>query len=479
MRDLGTSFRSTQRAGTGVTRAYRHEWLLLGLIALTALTFYHDAGAQDTSRLALTQAVYADHSLRVDLWGRGSSDITIYDGHYYSDKAPGMSFLALPAYALLRGSGLVSAGDERAGVWQKRSALFILRLVTGGIAFLIAVFLVGRVAEALAEGTGAASATAFGLGTLMLPLAGTMFGHVTAATLAFAGFVTAWSGLRACSNLRMLVAGLLTGAAFIVEYQSAVIALVVLVYVLTRSAPSAVPFFGGALVSVAALGAYNSAAFDSPFHFSYGYVREEFADLQDAGLFGIGVPNADSMQIALFSSKGLLVQSPVLVLAAAGLVLAWRAGLRAEAVACGAVAAVLVMISAGYFDPMGGLSPGARFMVPALPFLTVGLPLTFRRWPVATLVTMEISVVAMFYRAGVWSHVDVREFDNVWGILGSNALRDTLGEDTDGRLATGLGVVLMAACALGAMAVSASSVLAARRAAEPPSSAAAGSPISG
>ena len=467
-----------QRAGTGVTRAYRHEWLVLGLIALTALTFYHDAGAQDTSRLALTQAVYADRSLRVDRWGRGSSDIAFYDGHYYSDKAPGMSFLALPAYALLRGSGLVSAADERAGVWQKRSALFILRLLTGGIAFLTAVFLVGRVAEALAGGTGAASATTFGLGTLMLPLAGTMFGHVTAATLAFAGFVTAWSGLRACSNPRMLVAGLLTGAAVIVEYQSAVIALVVLVYVLTRSVLRAAPFFGGALVSAVALGAYNGAAFDSPFHFSYGYVREEFAELQDAGLFGIGVPDIDGMQIAVFSSKGLLV-SPVLVLAAAGLVLAWCAGLRAEAVACSAVAAVLLVISAGYFDPMGGLSPGPRFVVPALPFLAVGLPLAFRRWPVVTLVTMEISVVAMFYRAGVWSHVDVQEFDNVWGILGSNALRDTLGEDADGRPATAFGVVLMAACALSAMAVSASSVLAAGRAPEPPQSAAAGSSIRG
>jgi hypothetical protein len=44
-----------------------------------------------------------------------------------------------------------------------------LRVLTGRLGFLAVVFLVGRVAESLAAGTGAATATAFGLGTLALP----------------------------------------------------------------------------------------------------------------------------------------------------------------------------------------------------------------------------------------------------------------------------------------------------------------------
>jgi hypothetical protein len=79
-----------------VTQPYRREWLVLALIGMTAFSFYHAAGAQDVSRLALTQPMSADGSLRIDRWREGALDTAIYDGHYYSDKAPGMSFLALP-----------------------------------------------------------------------------------------------------------------------------------------------------------------------------------------------------------------------------------------------------------------------------------------------------------------------------------------------------------------------------------------------
>ena len=44
---------------------------------------------------------------------------------------------------------------------------------------------------------------------------------------------------------------------------------------------------------------------------------------------------------------------------------------------------VLILLTSGYYDPVGGLSPGARFFTPALPFLAVGLPCAFRRWRTA------------------------------------------------------------------------------------------------
>jgi hypothetical protein len=404
-----------------VTRPYRHEWLVLLLVGLTGLSFFHEVSPQDITRLALTEAVVLDGSLRIDRWQDQTPDKAEYEGRYYSDKAPGLSFLAVPSFALLRWAGILREENELAGIWKDRSDVWMLRALTGGLGFLVAVFLVGRVAEGVERGTGAATATAFGLGTLALPLAATMFAHVVAGALGFAAFVAAWSGLRAEGRRELYWAagGLCAGIAVLVEYQSVFIAAVVLVYLATRTLRAALVFAAAAVPCAIALGVYNAAAFGSPLHLSYRYVAEEFATEQAEGFFGIGVPDPGRVFRILFTWDGLLLRSPLLVAAAVGLVLLWRKGLRAEAAVCGTTTLVFLTVNAGYYDPLGGGSPGPRFFVPALPFLAVGLACTFRRWPLLTLAVATLSGGLMLYRTGTWFWLDEGRFWTIWALLGS------------------------------------------------------------
>jgi hypothetical protein len=60
-----------------------------------------------------------------------------------------------------------------------------------------------------------------------------------------------------------------------------------------------------------------------------------------------------------------------------------------------AVAIVFFLYNAGYWLPFGGGSPGPRFMIPALPFLALGLATAYRRLPALTLVLAVPSVVFM------------------------------------------------------------------------------------
>ena len=389
---------------------FRRERLLLVLLACTAFAFAYGHGWPDISRLALTQSVAVEGSVRIDRWQGRTEDKALYGGHAYSDKAPGMSFAMVPAFELLRGAGAIDRSDVDEGVWNDRWSLHLLRLSVAGVAFLVSVLLVGRLAEGLRPGVGAPAAATFGLGTMAMPLAATTFGHLAAAALAFGAFLLA-------SRRRPLVAGLAAGTAVLFEYQCALVALVVLAYAVAckRRWRTAGLFLAGLAPPALALAAYNRVAFGSIRHFSYSYEGPVFPE-QQGGFFGIDVPSASALWKTLLGDRGLVTLSPVVLVAAAGLVLLWRRGLRAEALACAAVADAFVVVSAGYFDPYGGISPGPRYFAPALPFLAVGLAEGFARLPRLAAAAAAASILLTLYEAGLWGpNVD---FSTVWWWLG-------------------------------------------------------------
>jgi hypothetical protein len=154
------------------------------------------------------------------------------------------------------------------------------------------------------------------------------------------------------------------------------------------------------------LGAYNWAAFGSPFNLSYKYVANRFTERQHEGFFGIGEPTAHGAWFLFLDGRGILIVSPVLVAAAAGLVLLWRRGLRAEAAVCLTVTVIFLFADMGYFEPYGGLSPGPRFFAPALPFLTLGLVEAYRRQPLLTGVLALWSITFTTLDGLSWGNLD-------------------------------------------------------------------------
>ena len=360
----------------------------------------------------MAQSIVLDGSLQIDRYTGETGDKALYGGHVYSDKAPGISFLAVPTAAALHGA------SARDAPWRSEALLWIARILTGGIAYLAALVLVRLGAERLRPGTGDRTAVAFGLGTLALPLAATTVGHLAAGALAFGAFLLVSARPR-LSNRLLLGAGVCAGAAVLFEYQAVLAGAVVLAFALARrrSATTALLFAAGALPAAVALAAYDWAAFGSPFHLSYRYVTEQFSAEQRSGFFGIHTPRLHGVQELLVGRHGIFLEQPVLVLAAAGLVLLWRRGVRAEALACGAVTLLFVLLSVGYFDPYGGDSPGPRFLVPALPFLALGLADAFARLPRLTALVTVYSTAAMLLDAGLWGPNP--DFQTVWSQLGA------------------------------------------------------------
>ena len=375
---------------------YRFEPIVVVLVAVAALSTVNLAGPQDRTRYELARRIVLYHTLTVepDLFDRAT-----FDGRSFSDKAPGMSLLAVPVFELERVAGIARAPAD----WRSEGdlSLWLVRILTSGVLFLVAVVLVGRVAESLSPGSGAITAATFGTATLAAPLAPTLFEHDAAAALAFAGFVLAW---RADDRVRRLVfAGLCAGLAVLFQYATLLIGLVLAAYCARRGLRRVGWFALGALPPALALGAYDAAAFGSPFHLSYRYVANRYAERQHHGFFGIGVPTLGGLRDVLAGNKGPLVTSPVVVAAAVGIWLLWRRGRRPEALVVIVVTLLFLALDAGYFLPYGGHSPGPRFLVPALPFLLLGLPLALERYRTPTLVLASASVLLMTADAVTWS----------------------------------------------------------------------------
>jgi hypothetical protein len=371
-------------------RRLAREKTILALVAVVGVSVVQIPNTQDKTRLALTQAVAEHGELTIGRYGV-PIDHARYRGRIYTDKAPGLSFLALPAVGAVRALELLTGG-RTARLWESTKKLWFTRAVVLVPFLLLLVWLQGRVAEGLVQRTGAAAAVACGLGTMIGALSSVLFGHVPATALAFAAFVVL---ARARSRVSAPAAGALAGTAVLIEYQTAIVAVLLVVYALLKvNLAAATRYVAGAVPAVVALGAYNWLAFGSPLHLSYRYVGGSFEEAQSRGIFGIGSPRLESLRVTLLSEHGLVVTSPVLVAAAAGLLLLWRRGFRAEALVAATIGLAFVLLEASYFLPLGGISPGPRFLTPALPFILLGLPLVLQQAPraVAALVLASVAV---------------------------------------------------------------------------------------
>lgn len=364
-------------------------------MVLVTLPLLQPLMAQQASRYALTAAIVDDATVRLDAYADFLGvDHARHDGRLYSDKAPGQPVWGVPAYAVYRALGGSSAaeGTESVGdlgLWAVSawSAALPAALLALGMRRLAL-----RAVPARPTAAGAA-ALSLALGTLLLPFATQLFGHVLAATLGLGAWLC---GTGRLSRTRWLAAGALAGAAVAVEYPMILVAVVVLVGAVWHAVrvatapPIAAPTAGpraavragawvvaGGLPFGLALAAYHWAVFGGPLAFPYQFGG--FAAHRE-GLVGAQLPDGAGLGTVLLSERGLLTLTPIVAVGALGLLVAVRrrGAARGDAVAALVVLAALVALMAGWpTSDYGGASPGPRYVVPALPWLAGGTALAW------------------------------------------------------------------------------------------------------
>ncbi len=335
-----------------------------------------------TVRLFAAMSLVEQGDATIDEYQALTIDKARFDGHFYCDKAPGMTLLALPAVALADPIGGRWRGPLPQTVFDPTFERFLrLRLILA-VASITAV-LTALAAAALHDlalrlaGDPIAALVAslgFALGTPIWGWSTTLFGHAPVAALLV---IAVWALWRAGEARRLGLAALAGGAlglSALIELQSVLAGSVIALWGIWRLRavrPLAAAAIAGAVVLLVPLVAYNLVAFGTPFRL--GYQGVVGFDGMNQGLFGLALPDARVLvEIVAGKRRGLLWVAPVLVLAPAGL---WQLARRQRATAlmlAGAIAAIL-LVNAAYVYWDGGNSTGPRHSVAALGLLAVGL----------------------------------------------------------------------------------------------------------
>ena len=344
--------------------------VLLPLVAVVyagaALRVQSQVGAEgdEPHYLMVAESLLRDHDLRLDndyaerryaaFVRKGTLEphyrVRGKNGEIYSLHAVGLSLLLLPAYAL--------GGYPLASLFQ------------AGLGVLLIAQLRGLVEDWLGDAAVAGqTALLLAFSAPLLHYAGLVFTEIPAALLLTSGL-----RLAASATLGSRQAFLLALCAALLPWLNvryAVLSLLLGAYA-TRTRPPAKSLVLAAsvvAVSVLALLIYHQSL--------YGFFdpRRVYGTRPELALASLieGLPG-----LLLDQEFGLLVYAPVFVLAAPGFVFLWRKDRAAALVSLALVLSALVLAGSWHMW-RGGFNPPARFLVPVVPVLGVGVAFVLQR----------------------------------------------------------------------------------------------------
>lgn len=375
--------------------SHRKCAILLGVVSFFSFIYFYEGGGwNQNSRFDLLRAMVERHTLRIDAYHENTQDKAHFEGHYYSDKAPGLVFLAIPfamgARAVLRIVGVDpdSARGEIALSYAVTAGAVALPVALAGVCLFFLSLRFGSGERAAMFG-----ALVMGLGTPIWAYASLFWAHALVGACLVFGFAAALK-MRESKSARAdflwgLGVGLAAGWATVTEYPAAPASAMLAWLALSQAWPRGAAVRWrvlagvslGAGVCVMVLLGYLHAAFGT-FRPSYSYYDpNSFSFMQRQGYLGLTYPHPDRLLKLLFGcSRGLLLASPVLLAAPVGLWWLWEEKTyRAAARVAAAIVTYYFLFNASFYWWKAGLTFGPRYAGACIPLLCVGLAVVWER----------------------------------------------------------------------------------------------------
>lgn len=407
------------------------RWSLVLAVWLAALMVYvHQEqflSPTPVSRLDALHALWNTKALAIDRYERNTPDKAEYDGHFFSDKAPGMLVLAWPGFAI---SGWLG---ERCGVPVESERGWLLTswsacALSGGLlGALGGVCLWKWLSRRVSPRSAFITVLALFLGAAPLPYATMLFSHtqvvgllaialwavdrcldadqaVSLGAAPHAGVVarggSGWQQMI-WRHRWELIGGHACGWALCSEYTSGLVVVGLLVLLVWLAPPA--PRWGRALAFVLAavpplllIPIYSYACYGLPWVLPYS-LQASFPEMRK-GLYAIQWPHfPTAWRLLADPAKGLLVWTPFLVLALPGWWWLLQRRDRIFLLVYTIPVAHWIIISGRVWDWKAGPTLGPRYLAPLLPLLALPCALAVERWPRAGsfLATLSIALTSL------------------------------------------------------------------------------------
>jgi len=355
------------------------------LLWVTYAYFYQGADPNQLTRIFLTQSLVERRSLDIMPYHGFTIDKAELHGKFFCDKAPGLSFLATPLFAIQNlADRLFGFSPDDLAI--KRARLHMLVIFLCGLSGVAATWALARVLRTFGANRSEEQLLVVGyaLGTLVFPFSTALFAHQMVAAFLIASFamIRTSNGDHGLPSTKLLLIGFLWGLSIISEYPTGLLVASLGLYLLSLQstwasrARSALYVSVGALVPLFIHSVYLRAAFGSPFALPYKFVFEPvFRVHHEEGLLGINPPTPAGIFGVLVSRyRGLFFFCPFLLLSFFGIARWIREGTeRRELVLMIALLVTYFIFGTSYYAWDGGGSTGPRHMIPILPFLVISV----------------------------------------------------------------------------------------------------------
>jgi hypothetical protein len=351
------------------------EVALAALLWVTYAFFFQGGAAPQNSRFDLSLALAFEHRFTIDSFHPNTIDKAYYQGHYFSEKSPIVSYLALPVpflAAQIFREAEIFENKTMANDLLYFATVFSVALLAALSAVFFRRLLVLINAEINPTTSYIVTLIVYGT-TLLLPYSTLLMGHSVAGSLVIMGL---YLGLRNKNSFSFCLGGFLLGLAAVCEYPVALLSWGAATSVILNSPDRKklrAPFFLAG-VPFLILAIHNRICFDSPWAFGYGNLRATiFHSVMSSGVYGIHAPSLKNFfQLTLGLYRGLFIYSPVLLIAV-GSLFYWPPEkiYRIALPLIGSCVALALLIS-GYGYWQGGACFGPRHLVPCIPLLGLG-----------------------------------------------------------------------------------------------------------
>ncbi len=344
-------------------------FLIVSIAYTLAPEFY---SINHSSRFDLTKAIVLDQSIQIDRFVSNTQDWSKYENHYYTNKAPGSSFVAVLPYFFLVQLDRMQGIDPLQNDFNHLlvSDFFATTLLSVLIAVMMFLWFQKWNKNDLHSRWIVIS---YAFGSIGYVFSTLLWGHQTAAFFLFAAFYFIFV------KKKYWASGLFLGMGVLSEYTVVLALPAVLYYLISKKEKfnHYMQFVLGGGFPFILFAWYHYSAFGGIFSLAPTFGNPVFGSDQQSSLSVFGIPSLKIFYELLFGFKrGLFIITPISMFAFFGLIKTWKSKNLDEKIFAKIsiyLIGAFLIFNTSFNGWHGGWSSGPRYLAPIIPFLWMGL----------------------------------------------------------------------------------------------------------